>query len=594
LFLFQLFRSFLPLHNPIGFGAADFIELAVVILFALLVAAWPRLRGAAARLAPRTAWSMLLLAAAPVALRLLLLPQHPAPQPRIYDEFGHLLVADTLRHFRLANPPHALPQFFETFFVLQQPTYSSIYPIGQGLALAVGWTLFGTPWAGVLLCVGASCALCYWMLRAWTTPGWALAGGLLAIAEFGPLSEWTNSYWGGAFAAAAGCLVFGALPRLRAEWRMRDAVLLGLGLGIHLLIRPYESVFLLAAVIAWFAPVLRRPKEQRLLARLVPVTVMAVLPAIALTLVQNREVTGSWTTLPYQLSQYQYGVPAALTFQSNPTPHRALTPQQALDYEMQRDFRASGPETLKTYLLRLEYRVRFYRFFFLVPIYLALPFFLLRLGEWRFAWVAATLMLFALGVNFFPAFQVHYLAGVTCLFVLVAVAGLERMARWNAEVARLLLLLCAVQFLFWYGLHLAEAADFRSGLQDHETWASIPHGQPDARALVREQIARNPGKLLVFVHYGPEHMFQQEWVWNAADIDAARVVWARDLGPLENQKLLRYYPGRTPLLLDPDHLPPVLEPYREQPPPPPAVEPTKPAKPQQSGNPFLPVPEAKQ
>ena len=25
--MFQLFRSFLPLHNPIGFGASDFIEL---------------------------------------------------------------------------------------------------------------------------------------------------------------------------------------------------------------------------------------------------------------------------------------------------------------------------------------------------------------------------------------------------------------------------------------------------------------------------------------------------------------------------------------------------------------------------------------
>ncbi len=37
MFLFQLFRSFLPMGNPIGFGASDFIELVVAALLALLV-----------------------------------------------------------------------------------------------------------------------------------------------------------------------------------------------------------------------------------------------------------------------------------------------------------------------------------------------------------------------------------------------------------------------------------------------------------------------------------------------------------------------------------------------------------------------------
>ena len=106
----------------------------------------------------------------------------------------------------------------------------------------------------MVLSVAAFCALCYWMLRAWTTPGWALAGGLLAVIEFGPLNQWMNSYWGGAFAAAAGCLVFGALPRLRDGPRTRDAVLLGVGLGMHLLTRPYESIFLFLAVALFFVP----------------------------------------------------------------------------------------------------------------------------------------------------------------------------------------------------------------------------------------------------------------------------------------------------------------------------------------------------
>ena len=61
---------------------------------------------------------MLALAIVPVTLRLALLATHPMPSPDVYDEFSHLLAADTLRHLRFANPPHALPQFFETFFVL--------------------------------------------------------------------------------------------------------------------------------------------------------------------------------------------------------------------------------------------------------------------------------------------------------------------------------------------------------------------------------------------------------------------------------------------------------------------------------------------
>ena len=61
-------------------------------------------------------------------------------------------IPDTLRHFRLANPPHPFPQFFETFFVLQEPTFSSIYPVGQGMALALGiWLGLITERAGSAL-----------------------------------------------------------------------------------------------------------------------------------------------------------------------------------------------------------------------------------------------------------------------------------------------------------------------------------------------------------------------------------------------------------------------------------------------------------
>lgn len=551
MYIFHLFRSFLPLHNPIGFGAGDFVELVLVLLLVCFALFWPWVAPYAQAFARRTVWCMLLLAALPVALRLFLLPGNPVPTPAVSDDFSYLLLADTLRHFRLANPSHPLHQFFETFFVLQEPTYSSIFPLGQGIALALGWTLFGHPWAGVALPIAAFCALCYWMLKAWTTPGWALAGGLLAVIQFGPLNQWMNSYWGGGVSATAGCLVFGALPRLRASGRTRDGILLGLGLAIQLLTRPYECVLLVWCVIPFFLTGWRKLFRVGLLASL------TVVPAVALTLFENKQVTGEWLTLPYMLSRYQYGVPATFTFQPNPVPHRQLTPEQQLDYDIQSAVHGKGVDTIGTYLQRYVSRIRFYRFFFLAPLYLALVAFLSTLRELRFIWVVVTLAVFSLGTNFYPYFYSHYIAVVTCLFVLVSVLGLKRL---GFQGARLLLFLCAAHFLFWYGLHLLNDEKVSLAMWQYETWDAINSGDPQGRIAINAQLRHAAGKQLVFVRYWPQHQLE-EWVHNAADIDHAPIVWARDLGPEENAKLRSYYPDRTVWLLQPDARPVQLTPY---------------------------------
>lgn len=569
MFGFQLFRTFQPFQNPIGFGASDFIELAFTIVLVIFAFFWkPWLEPYLLKLAYRPGWSMLVLAALPIALRLLLLPSHPVPSPSVSDEFSHLLCADTLLHFRMANPPHPLHSFFETLDVLQEPSYSSIYAIGQGTVLAFGRMIFGHPWAGVVLSIASLCSLCYWMLRGWTTPGWAFAGALLAAFQFGPLNQWMNSYWGGAVSATAGCLVFGSLPRLRTSARLRDAALLGLGLAIQLLTRPYESILLAGCVFLFFAAFLRRPEEMRRLLSAAKVVIAIVLPAIGLTLLQNRQVTGSWTTLPYVLSRYQYGVPTAFTFEPNPIPHRDLTPEQQSEYRMQASFHGIGTDTFQRYLERLEYRVRFYRFFFFPALYLALLVFVTVIREWRFIWVVLSLIIFALGANFYPFFFPHYIAAVVCLFVLAGITGLEQLGRLKIrgkpagqEASAVILLFCAGHFLFWYGLHLFDHQPFSMALRQYETWDWINHDATSGRNSINRQLAQISGNQLVFVRYWPQHIFQDEWVSNAADIDGARVVWARDAGPAENEKLRRYYSGRKVWLLEPDARPPKLSPF---------------------------------
>jgi hypothetical protein len=528
--------------RSVGFSESDLLELGLALVFVALT--WRRwIEPLGQRLAGRKGWSMALLASLPIVLRIALVPQYPIPTPNVSDDFSYLLIADTLRHFRVANAVHPLHQFFETYFVLQEPSYASIFPLGQGLILMIGW-------AGVALSIGALCALCYWMLRAWTSPGWALVGGLLAVIEFGPLSQWMNSYWGGAVAGCAGCLVFGALPRLRDEGRANYGALLGLGIGMSWLCRPYETIFLIVSILVYLLPTWRTMAKPAALA------VVVVLPAIGISMLQNKQITGHWTTLPYQLSQYQYGVPTTFTFQELPAPHHALTREQQLDYEQQ----SQVHEIAANYWQRWVSRLRFYRFFFLAPLYLAIPPFLFRAREWRFAWVLITIVLFSLGTNFYPYFYSHYIAALTCLFVLVSVIGLEQISRWSDPAARILLLLCAAHFLFWWGLHASRDNQLDAAMSQFETWDAINHGDPQGRIAIRHQLDDTFGRQLVFVRYWPQHRFE-EWVHNAADIDHARIVWARDLGSDENQKLLRYYPDRTAWLLEPDARPPRLRPY---------------------------------
>jgi hypothetical protein len=551
-YLFDLFRSFLPLRNPIGFGAADFLVFAIALLLTAALIARAALLPLVRRLADSTPAAMVALAAMALLLRLALLGSSPAPPPAGADDFSYVLLADTLRHLRFANPPHPLSQFFEAVFILQRPTYSSIFPPGQGIALALGKVFLGTYWAGVLITGAGFAALCYWMLRAWVGPRWAFVGGLLAVLQFGPLSSWTNSYWGGFVSACAGCLVFGALPRSGR----RAALLLGAGLALELIARPFEFVLLLLCVTLYavfFMP--KRSWPQLLFALPLP------LLAFGFMLIQNRSVTGQWTTLPYMLSRHQYGVPTSFTFQRNPVPHKPLTPEQEFDYLAQAAIHGSAPDSPSQFFARFRYRLRNIRFFLLPPLFLSVAWAIANIQRERRAVLTAlgAIAIFLIGSNFYPYFFPHYIAAAACLFLLLAVVGLSQLARANRFAAICILCLCAAHFCFWYALHLSNNPALRAATE-FESWDFINHGDPEGRLEVTNTLAESPGEHLVFVRYSPQHRFG-EWIANAADIDRAHVVWALDLGAVENQKLEQYYPRRQKWLLKPDTRPVQLRPY---------------------------------
>jgi hypothetical protein len=86
-------------------------------------------------------------------------------------------------------------------------------------------------------------------------------------------------------------------------------------------------------------------------------------------------------------------------------------------------------------------------------------------------------------------------------------------------------------------------------LGDSQGWGGW--GLSDRADLLHE-LESTPGKHVVLVRYGPDHSVHEEWVFNSADIDASKVIWARDLPGEVNDQLLRYYPDRTIWLATPD------------------------------------------
>lgn len=497
-------------------------------------------------LARRRILSTVLLGLAPVALRLALLPIYGPPIPAIHDEFGHLLVADTLLHGRFANPPNTFHEFFESLYIIQSPTYSSYYPIGIGVSLVIGRVLFGHPWGGVLLFDGLMCALVYWMLLAWVTPGWAFLGSTLLIFNMGVLSLWANSYWGGAAAAVAGCLIFGAIPRLIDEPQGRNGLVLGIGLSYLALIRPFETALLgpcLLALAFLYRNVIFAKSFQHKLALLA----LGLAPGICITLLHNRAVTGNWTKLPYELSREQYGVPQTFNFQAPAIPHQALTRTQQAMYDWQTKTRRSVT-TLSGWLEELPGRLDTIHIFLggaVTPVLIFLPFSLYGRRLW---WMLGTVIFTFLGGSTYGFFNPPYVAHLAGLFLLLGIVCMMRMNQlpWGRTAVRLMIAFAVCYFAVLYTFYAAREALPASVRQNHLVVRELA---PLTRTTKRSQLADYIRKIgvrhLVFVNYLPGHDMQHEWVFNAADIDASRIVWALDLGGLKDKQLMLHYPDRA-------------------------------------------------
>jgi uncharacterized protein (TIGR03437 family) len=513
-----------------------------------------RLRCAFEELALNRRHAILFAALLPLVIRLGLLPVLGIPEPLIADEFGYLLIADTLAAGRLANPPHPLWQHFEAIYAYHQPAYASIYPIAPALPLLAAKLVGISPWMGVWAGAGAMCGLICWMLQGWVPPKWALAGALIAACRFAIIGPWMNTYWGGAAAAAGGALLLGSLPRVIEKTRVRDSILFGTGLAVLAQSRPYEgfllSVPIALAVAVWIVAARRPALRARARNAALPLGAAALL-LMAGTAYYNSRVTGDARVMPYSQHQKIYGTPQSFYWQEPirdaPGIHRHKDIADVFRWQLQAYESQFSWESLSGRL------VSFWNFY-LQPL-LTAPLLLL---PWicRSRWMAVSLLaglLVMAGNSLYPFFFPHYAAPLCGLLLLLIVAGMRRMSRTQtgrAAAAALLILTFASACLTALGSLLRPA---------HVTATNTPRGQ------AMRELHELGGKHLVLVRYSPRHSFHFGVVYNDADIDGSPVVWARDLGEASNEELLAHFKERTVWRFNPDEPPAKLIPYTTRP-----------------------------
>lgn len=484
-------------------------------------------------------------------------------EPLVHDEFSYLLGADTFAHGRWTNPTHPLWEHFETFHVLQKPSYQTKYPPGQSLMLAVGIKL-GHPLYGVWLSMALCCGAICWMLQAWVPPRWALLGALLATLRLVLASSWPNpaiwsqAYWGGGVAAFGGALVFGAIRRIVPSGSMANSIVLGLGLIILANSRPYEGLIasLPCAVLlfGWmFSP--SRPPLSSLVGKfLMPLGLVLAL-GVGLTGFYHDRVTGSPLRMPALEHQLQYDVAPKFYWQTvRPEPEYVVPQLRKIHVEWELKHLYGDADFGRNVL----YGYRDLHFYFVgfhlwIPL-LFLPF-LVR-DRWL-SFALLTVLFTFLGMTFEIAILPHYAAPIAPLIFLLIIQAFRRMricrrsTQYGRGLARMLPLIMIIECTILLTVGPRINPTIWKAQRDHDS----PHFQ---RVRLMSKLEARGGKHLVVVHYGPDNDGFFEWVNNRADIDGSTIVWAHDLGTAKNQRLLDHFRDRTVWLLHADHKPIVL------------------------------------
>jgi hypothetical protein len=493
------------------------------------------------------------------------------PIPAVQDEFSYLLQADTFVRGRLSNPAPPVWIPFETFHVILQPTYASKYPPGQGLMLAFGQWLFGSPVVGLWVGTAMACMALCWMLLQWVPPRWALLGSLLTCVH-PVMIYWTQSFWGCQWVVAGSALAMGGL-RIFLEWPQESrrrlqvaASAIGIGISLMLLTRPSEGAVLSALVLGTLLVIAVR--AQRWFWPQSATILFFLALTCAFHAYCNYRITGNARVLPYVVHEQTYGYSPLFVwqhFRAIPQYHHAVIRDmhlldEPLDY-MQHPSVAAYAGVMLEKISRLLF-LHCQLICFALGL-LALPWVLQRDRHLR--WVAGYLA----GVATFIMLEVwllqQYTTALIPMGVLLAMAGLRQLRawRWHGRHTGLFLVRSTVLLAFLSLISSFAALADKSG--DGIIYQADGVRQfAQVRQNYLEKLLAIHGKHIVIVYYGSHHNRAFEWVYNSADLVHDRILWARSSTAEMDRALIDFYkPSRQIWLLFADEKPPRMVKWHE-------------------------------
>ncbi|WP_428937252.1 hypothetical protein [Fontivita pretiosa] len=463
--------------------------------------------------------------------------------PIYQDEFSYQIQAQMLARGRLWMPMHPLADFFDSFYVIVDPVYSSMYFPGTALLLAPGVWLGLPSWVVPLVLAGATVAIAFVVFR--EALGSDTAAGALAALLFIGLSllrMLSLMSLSNLPALMLGLVVVGAWLGWRRRRAMAWLVLLGGASGCMAITRPVDALCYAVPVGIMLLCDLRS-SGLRAAIQSMAIIILCAAPFLAVQLAFNRGVTGRWLTTPFRYytdRDYPNVGFGFATVDPNARPVSQIPQKQAFYrqtvVQLVRNHRPAA--VARDWLARR------------LPLLLreTLPDSLLLVlatagvvglrsrRHWPFVLV---LPMFVLLYSLYPFFLVHYViivAPAVVLLVLLAWKTLPTLWPGHQSVVRAILTLLII------ALTIASLPEFHRTMSDSFFMTSV-------HPRVNQTLARLEHKpAVVLFRYAPGQSLEEEPVYNfdVAWPDDAQIIRAHDLGPTRNIEIFRYYAQRQP------------------------------------------------
>lgn len=504
--------------------------------------------------------------------------------PKTHDEQSYLLQMRMLAQGRLwITPPDDWPlaDHFETFHVTVEPVYASVYFPGTAMMYVagvwLGWPTWLLPVIISAACVGLLFSIVTELLDglagllaalvlaslSWYRMLSILLMGQIPALFLGLLMFWAWLRWREARqrapledASAASASASGSARASRAQWVW--LALIGACAGWMAITRPVDALCYaipVGAGVIW--ELYRRHAVRRLWIASLAVIVAAAAPFLAVQLVFNKAVTGSYSQTPFEFYINKFQPQTSFGFHDfDPAvrPESRLPQKQAL-YDLFVVPRAKNHTPTQ---VPITWAKKYFRFTVDVatparPLIILLPIGLLALRGTR-QWVLfATLPLFVGLYALYTFYLEHYIVVIAPAMILVLVLSIRALERaWPAKRPMILCVITAT-IVFTCVSSLPET----NKLVTDETFPSAM-----LRQLRNELPFAVQGRAVVLVRWTPGQTFSrnyhQEPVYSteAAWPDNNRIIYAHDLAgaaPVRspqwwraNRRIFEYYAEKQP------------------------------------------------